>query len=527
MLRPRMYRHCLQLPSTTVILNCISSVATIYTAAAEHEDDPFKAHPCYHHLSSIKSKGELLQSYTVTPPIQPWPRNLTHKRLISLISCQNDPNMALHIFHHAGKYHPGFSHNYETYHRIILKLCRARAFESVDTLLAELRHTNITCSENLFVTVIRNYGIASKPKQAIKSFLKIKDFGIVRSVKSFNTLLNALVNNKKYDLVHILFKNCRKKLDIVPNVVTCNILLKALCKKGDVGGAIGILDEMPAMGIVPNVVTYTTILGGFVLIGDMVGAERMLKETLDKGCLPDATTYTILMDGFVKKGKLMNAVKVMDEMEDNGVKPNDVSYGVMIEALCAGKRTGEAVNLLNDMLDNKYPPSGSLCCRVIDAMCEAGKVKEACDLWKKLLIKNCTPDNAISSTLIYHLCKEGQIWEAKKLFDQLEGGSAPSVLMYNTLIAGMSENGEILEAGRLWDDMVDKGCIPNAFTYSMLIRGFCKVGNPTEGIRVLQEMIDNNCSPNKFTFSALVQELCGSGSERDGVLNKILLEIAA
>ncbi|CAH9095814.1 unnamed protein product [Cuscuta epithymum] len=180
MLRPRMYRHCLQLPPTTVILNCISSVATIYTAAAEHEDDPFKAHPCYHHLSYIKSKGELLQSYTVTPPIQPWPRNLTHKRLISLISCQNDPNMALHIFHHAGKYHPGFSHNYETYHRIILKLCRARAFESVDTLLAELRHTNITCSENLFVTVIRNYGIASKPKQAIKSFLKIKDFGIVR-----------------------------------------------------------------------------------------------------------------------------------------------------------------------------------------------------------------------------------------------------------------------------------------------------------------------------------------------------------
>nr|GMD65457.1 pentatricopeptide repeat-containing protein At5g16420, mitochondrial [Ipomoea batatas] len=484
MLTPRISCPCLY-PAVAAITNHIS-FATICTAA-QHED-PFKAHPSYHHLSAIKSKGDLLQSYTVTPPIQPWPRYLTHKRLISLISRQHDPNLALHIFYHAGKYHPGFSHNYHTYHSIILKLCRARAFDSVETLLAELRQTNITCSENLFLTVIKYYGIASKPKQAIKTFLKIKGFGIERSVKSFNTLLNALVNNKEYDLVHGLFKICRNKLDIVPNVFTCNILLKALCKKGDTDGAVRILDEMPAMGIVPNVVSYTTILGGYVLRGDMVGAKRMFNETLDRGWLPDAITYTILMDGFVKTGQLMNAVKVMDEMEENGVKPNDVTYAVMIEALCEGKKSGEAVSLLNDMLENRYVPSETLCCRVIDAMCEAGKVQEACDLWKKLLIKNCTPDNAISSTLIHWLCKEGKIWEAKKLFDELERGSVPSVLMYNTLIAGMCEKGEILEAGRLWDDMVEKGCTPNAFTYKMLYKGFCKVGNEQEGIRVLQEM---------------------------------------
>ncbi|VFQ60428.1 unnamed protein product [Cuscuta campestris] len=517
MLISRISHSCIQPLASAAIIKYITS-ATIYTDASNHEDDPFKKHPGYRHLSAIKSKGELLRSFSVTPPILPWPRNLTHKRLISLISQQHDPNLALHIFHHAGKYHRGFSHNYETYHQIIRKLCRAHAFTSMETVLAELQQSEISCPEELFVTIIRNYGIASKPKHAIKVFLKIKKFGTERTVKSLNTLLNALVNNKEYDLVHILFKNCRKKLDIVPNLVTCNILLKALCKKRDIDAAISILDEMPAMGIVPNVVSYTTILGGYVLRGDMAGAERMLNETLYKGLFPDATTYTILMDGFVKKGQLMNAIKVMDEMEGNGVKPNYVTYAVMIDALCAGKKPGEAVSLLNDMLENRYLPSETLCCRVIDAMCEAGKIQEACNLWNKLLIKNCTRDDAISSTLIHYLCKDGKLWDAKKWFDRLKRCSTPSALMYNTLIAGMCENGEIFEAGRLWDDMVDKGCAPNAFTYEMLIKGFCKVGNPKEGIRVLQEMIDSGCSPNKTTITALVQALCDSKSEEEKLL---------
>ncbi|KAK4379169.1 hypothetical protein RND71_001031 [Anisodus tanguticus] len=456
------------------------------TAATTDNDDPFKTHPSYQHLATIKSISELLQSYTVTPPIKPWPRYLTHKQLISLIKSQHDVNLSLQIFHHAGNFHPGFYHIYETYHSIINKLCRARAFDKVETLLTELRNSTIKCGEVLFITVIRNYGIASKPKLALKTFLRIKKFGVQRSVRSFNALLYALVQNKEYDLVYALFKNCQNKSNITPSVFTCNILLSVLCKKGDINSAIKVLDEMPVMGmlipgIVLNVVSYTTVLGCYVLLGDLVGVKRMFD---DRGWLPDATTYTILMHGFVKKGKFIDAVKIMDEMEENGVGPNEVTYGIMIEAFCKEKKSGEAVNLLNDMLDNRYVPSPTLFSKVIDVLCEEGKVEEACYLWKKLLVKNCTPDNAISSTLIHWLCKKGRIREARKLFDEFEKSSSPSVLTYNMLIAGMCERGELHEAGRLWDDRVDKGCIPNAFTYNMLIKGFCKVGNAREGIRV-------------------------------------------
>ncbi|OVA04775.1 Pentatricopeptide repeat [Macleaya cordata] len=477
--------------------------------------DPFRSHPSHHDLSTIDSKESLLKSYTVTPPIKPWPLRLYPKRLVSMIKRHQNLDLALQIFDHAGKYHPGFSHNYDTYHIMIEKLSRSRAFEQMETLMSQLKRSKIKCCENVFVTVIRNYGIASKPKSSILTFLRIKDFGVERSVRSFNTLLNALIQNRRFDLVHLMFKNCRNKFGIIPNVFTCNILIKALCKKRDLDAAIRVLDEMPSMGMIPNVVTYMTILGGYCLIGDLVGAKKVFDEILDRGWIPDATTYTVLMDGFCKQGRLIDAVKIMDDMEENGVDPNDVTYGVMIEAYCKEKKSGEALNLLDDMLEKKYVPSSALCCKVIDVLCEDGKVEDACSVWKKLLRKNCTPDNAISSTLIYWLSKKGNIWEAKQLFDEFEKGSVPSVLTYNTLIAGMCERGELQEAGRLWDDMVEKGIVPNVFTYNMLIKGFCKAGKASDGLRILEEMLEKECMPNKATYSILVEGLYCSGKEEE------------
>ncbi|MQL96284.1 hypothetical protein Taro_028968, partial [Colocasia esculenta] len=478
------------------------------------------------HLSSVAgSKSELLKSYRVTPPIQPWPERLHPRRLAAMIRRQPDHDLAVRIFLHAEAFHPGFSHTYLTYHALLDRLARARAFPQLESILSHLRRRcagspgderPFRCGEEAFITVIRSYGLAGKPSAALRTFLSIRrDFGVAVSVRAFNALLNAMIQNRRNDLVAVLFKNCRSKFGVLPNVFTCNILIKALCKMGNVEGAVQMLDEMPTWGMVPNIVSYTTVLGGYCARGDLDGARRLFGEILDHGWAPDATTYTVLMEGYCSQNRLLDAVKVMDEMTENGVAPNDVTYSVIIEAYCKAKRSGEALNLLHDMLDAKYMPSPTLCCKVIDVLCEDGRVEDACDAWKKLLKKNCTPDNAISSTLIYWLCKKGKVWEARKLFGQFEKGFIPSALTYNTLISGMCENGELQEAGRLWDDMEAKRCPPNAFTYNVLIKGFCNAGKAKEAVRFLKEMMEKGCLPDKFTYSALVDGLYESGDKEE------------
>ncbi|XP_020963607.1 pentatricopeptide repeat-containing protein At5g16420, mitochondrial-like [Arachis ipaensis] len=211
----------------------------------------------------------------------------------------------------------------------------------------------------------------------------------------------------------------------------------------------------------------------------------------------------------------------MDEMEENGLEPNEVTYSVMIEAYCKGKKSGEAHNVLDDMLGKNHVPSSALCCRVVDMLCKEWNVENACEVWRKLLRMNCSRDDAVTGTLVHWLCKKGKVIEARKALDEFGGGVVPSLLTYNTLIAGMRERGELCEAARLWDDMVEKGRVPNAFTYDMLIKGFCKVGNVKEGIRIIEEMFESGCLPDKSTYTVLIDGLsCARGMVEE--INKVV-----
>ncbi|KAL4191805.1 hypothetical protein AMTRI_Chr06g190900 [Amborella trichopoda] len=333
----------------------------------------------------------------------------------------------------------------------------------MEITLKELKDSRIQCSEKTFIVVIRNYGFANKPKMALRSFFRVNEFGINKSIRSFNTLLNAMIQTKRFDLVHTLYKNSRK-LEIFPNVFTCNILIKALCQINDLESAFRVLEEMPSQGFVPNPVTYITILSGFCACGDLIRAKRIFDEIITKGWVPDPVTYTIIIDGFCKNGRLMEAVKLMDDMEDNRVLPNDVTYGVVIASYYKEGRSGEALSLLNEMLEKKFILCPTLCCKIVDLLCQEGKVDEACVLWKKLLKRNCTPDNG------------GKLRQARKLFDEFEKGFLPSILTYNTLISAMCENGELQDAGRLWVDMLENGW-------------FSITGRESEGFRVLEDML--------------------------------------
>lgn len=100
-------------------------------------------------MSTADSSAVLLQHHVTTPPIKPWPQRLYPKRLASMISREQNLDLALQIFLYAGTFHPDFSHNYDTYLAIIQRLSRARAFVPVEALLSQLQSSHIKFGENL------------------------------------------------------------------------------------------------------------------------------------------------------------------------------------------------------------------------------------------------------------------------------------------------------------------------------------------------------------------------------------------
>ncbi|KAK1272390.1 Pentatricopeptide repeat-containing protein [Acorus gramineus] len=470
-------------------------------------------------LSSISSRSDLLSSFTVTPPLDPWPSSLPPSRLAFLIRRQRDPSLALRVFLHASDFHSPspYPHTPLTTHSILSKLSRARAFHLLELLLARLKLSRAAAplSEASFVDVIRAYGLAGRPDSALEVFSDMKDgFGLGPTVRSFNALLHAMVQNRRFRLARDLFFDSKEKFGVAPNVITCNVLISALCENGELGSAEKVIDKMPEWGLAPDVVTYTTLVCGYCRRGDLEKAREVFEEMVRQGWVPDETAYTVMIDGYCRHGRVLDAVRFMDRMEsDDRILPNEVTYGVVIEAYCREGKPGEALSLMEEMLSGKYMPDAPQCFKVIDLLCRVGRVDEACELWEKLLKKNCVPDNAITSTLVYWLCKAGKVWEARKIFKEFEKGFVPSSLTYSTLISGLCECGELQEAGSLWDEMVEKGWAPSTFTYNALMKAFVKSGSVGDGIRLFEEMLEKGCMPDRSTFATLVDGIYRSGKE--------------
>ncbi|KAH7521265.1 hypothetical protein FEM48_Zijuj07G0014700 [Ziziphus jujuba var. spinosa] len=376
-----------------------------------------------------------------------------------MITSQQNLDLALQIFHYAGNFHLDFSHNYETYHAII---SHAHAFEDIKSLLSYLNKSQLKCGGELFITVIRNYSLAGRPKLSLETFICIEFFGVQRCVRSLNTLLNALVQKESYVLVHLVFVNCEKSFGVVPNVFTSNILIKALCNSINIDGALKLLDEMPTMGMVPNVVTYTIIM---------------------------------------EIGRLDVAIKIMDEIDEEGINPNDVTYGVMIEAYCKENKSGEALKLLYDMLEKKYIPTSTLSCKVIDALCKQGKVEDACQLWKRLLKKNCTLDNTITSTLIgFGFCNPGKVEERIRILkEMLDKGCFPNKT-YAILIKGLYGWERKEKSHRWWS--IRKGGFGKV--YLGILKDCSQVAiklhtsSSKQGLKEFQTEVNQNCHRKPF-----------------------------
>jgi pentatricopeptide repeat protein len=62
-----------------------------------------------------------------------------------------------------------------------------------------------------------------------------------------------------------------------------------------------------------------------------------------------------------------------------------------------------------------------------------------------------------------------------------ENNITPSVLIYNILIAGNFREGNLQEAFRLHNEMLDKGLVPDDTTYDILVNGKLKVSHTLAG----------------------------------------------
>ncbi|KAG5566858.1 hypothetical protein RHGRI_002415 [Rhododendron griersonianum] len=266
----------------------------------------------------------------------------------------------------------GFKHDYPSYSSLIYKLARCRNFEPVKTLLHSIKHHNIRCEEALFIGLIRHYGKSQLPEEAIDLFQQMTSFNCVRTLQSFNTLLNVLVDNGRLEKANEMFK-CASKMGFKPNPVSFTVMIKGWLERGEWEQARRVFNGMLERGVEPSVVTYNCLVGYLCKKGDLDRAKGMLDDMAKKGQKPNAVTYSLLMGGLCSLDKYNEAKKMMFDMEYRGS-----TYRMMVDGFCRVEDFEGGLKLLNAMLASEHCPRLETFCCLIRGLAKCGKVDDVC-----------------------------------------------------------------------------------------------------------------------------------------------------
>ncbi|XP_023523314.1 putative pentatricopeptide repeat-containing protein At1g53330 [Cucurbita pepo subsp. pepo] len=411
----------------------------------------------------------------------------THKlispfRLCSLLRLQKDPKLAFQLFLNPNpsstKPPKPFRYSLLSYDLIITKLGRAKMFDEMEEILHQLKQeTRFAPNEIIFCNVISFYGRARLLDRAFQVFDKIPSYGCKRTVKSANSLLDALLKCREFEKMAEVFVSIGNYGS--PDACTFNILIHAACLCGDLDDAWEVFDEMPKRGVKPNVVTFGTLIYGLSLNSKLDEALR-LKEDMVRvyGILPNASIYATLIKGFCGIGDLNLAFKLKEEMVTNKVKLDSAIYSTFISALFKHGRKEEVPEILAEMGENGCKPDTVTYNAMINGQCKENDLESAYKVLDEMVKKGCKPDVISFNTIMGRLCKEGKWDKAMDLLaDMPRRGCSPDVVSYRTLFDGLCEMMQLQEATSILDEMIFKGYVPRSESINKLIDRLCQESN--------------------------------------------------
>ncbi|KFK35553.1 hypothetical protein AALP_AA4G005600 [Arabis alpina] len=335
------------------------------------------------------------------------------KSLTSIVNDEKNPKRIMEKFKKACESEK-FRDNIAVYDRTVRRLVAAKRLHFVKEILEEQNKYRDTSREGFTARIISLYGKAGMFENAQKVFDEMPERNCKRSVLSFNALLGAYSVSKKFDVVEELFSELPSKLEIKPDIVSYNTLIKVLCEKGLVLEAVALLDEIENNGLKPDIVTFNTLLLSSYLNGQFeLGEEIWGKMVVEK----DIRTYNARLLGLANEKKSKELLNLFNELKSSGIKPDVYSFNAMIRGSINEEKMEEAKSWYKEIVKHGYRPDKATFGLLLPAMCKVGDFESAVELIKETFSKRYLVGLATLQQLVDELVKGSKREEAEEIVE--------------------------------------------------------------------------------------------------------------
>ncbi|KAF3451621.1 hypothetical protein FNV43_RR07716 [Rhamnella rubrinervis] len=310
-----------------------------------------------------------------------------------------------------------FRNNQGIYHFTVRRLAAAKKFSMIEEILeAQKKYKDIT-NEGFSIRLIGLYGKSGMLEHAHKLFDELPELNCERTVRSFNALLTAYVNAKKFDKVVEIFHELPSTVSIESDVISYNIVIHAFCEMGSLDSAISTFDALESKGIEPDLITFNTLLNALYRDQRCLEGERIWDMMESKGIVPDVRSYNSRLRGLVYDNRILEAVELVGEMESKGIKPDTFSYAALIKGFCSEGNLKEANRCYSELQNNKCTPDVAIYTALVPLCCKVGDLKMAFNLCLDAINHRLLIKETVLKRVVDGLVEEAKIEEAKKLVD--------------------------------------------------------------------------------------------------------------
>lgn len=214
-------------------------------------------------------------------------------------------------------------------------------------------------------------------------------------------------------------------------------------------------------------------------------------------------TYCKMVHILGKARQFQSMVALIQEMGKEGALCMD-AFKIAIKSFAAAGEIKNAVGVFEMMRTHGFDDGVESFNCLLVALAQEGLGREANQVFDRMRDRYA-PDLRSYTALMLAWCNARNLVEAGRVWNEmLENGLKPDVVVHNTMIEGLLRGQRRPEAVKMFELMKAKGPAPNVWTYTMLIRDHCKRGKMDMAMRCFEEMQDVGCQPDVATYTCLL-----------------------
>jgi pentatricopeptide repeat protein len=297
---------------------------------------------------------------------------------------------------------------------------------------------------------------------------------------------------------HII--NASRKFPVKTN--SCAEELKTLCKQGRLKEALRILQATDGT---LNSSVYISLLQGCMKRKALSEGKLVHTHINENGFMRNRYLRNMLVKMYSSCGSLTDARRVFDQMPVRDV----FSYAVMIAAWARHGDGQEALALFNQMKKTGIKPNHFIFASVLPACSNMAALEHGMEVHEEIIRQGFHSDVFVQSGLVDMYAKCGNLEDARQVFDKM---SQRDVVAWTAMITGYAQNGQGVEALRLFREMKADGVKPNLLTFTGVLPACANLAALEQGTEIHDEIVSSGFGSDVLVESALVDMYAKCGS---------------